>query len=184
MTHKAKFEPCRALAFGAFASLIASLSILAQSGGQFSVTQPTIVPGSGSSSEGIYRVESTVGQPLAGGAVLRGGLFTITSGFWTFVPPGPTAAQVSISGRVITAAGRGITGAVVTLRAQDGSIRTVGSSSFGRYKFDEVAVGETYIVSVTAKRFSFVRPTIVLEISDQISDLDFVAEPFHIGRSP
>ena len=86
-----------------------------------------------------------------------------------------TAAGVELSGRVMTANGNGVTGAIVTVTDQSGVARTTLTSSFGYYRFDDVQVGQTYIVSVGSKRFSFT-PRVV-QVVDNVSDLDFVAEP-------
>lgn len=95
---------------------------------------------------------------------------------WTISGPiGPTAALVSVSGRVITSNGIGIGDAVITLSAQDGSTRIARSSSFGYFRFDEVAVGETYLISISSKRYRFAQATIVRTPLDEITDLEFVS---------
>ena len=86
---------------------------------------------------------------------------------------GPSAASVSISGRVLTADGAGLRSAVVTMTDQQGVSRSVLTSSFGYYRFDDVAAGETYVISIAAKRFQF-EPR-VITLSDDISDVDFVS---------
>jgi hypothetical protein len=97
---------------------------------------------------------------------------------WAITSNAPTAAPVSISGRVLTAAGRGIRNAALTLTAADGSIRSTRSNTFGYYRFDSVVAGETYVVGVAAKGYTFAQPTRVVAVFDQITDLDFTAEAF------
>jgi hypothetical protein len=87
----------------------------------------------------------------------------------------PTAAGVSIAGRVISADGRGVRNANVTLRDASGNLRTAITSSFGYYRFDDVAVGQTYVCSVRSKRYQF-SPKVV-SLVDELTGLDFVAEP-------
>jgi len=85
----------------------------------------------------------------------------------------PTAANASVAGKVKTNDGRGLTNAIVTLTDSNGNTRSVRTSSFGSYRFNEVAVGETYTISVVAKRFQFT-PQIV-SVNDNVTDLDFTA---------
>jgi len=87
----------------------------------------------------------------------------------------PTAAHVSVGGRVVTASGMGIGKAAVTLMSPDGQMRTVLTSPFGFYHFDDVEVGFTYVLSVAAKRYTFTNPTITTGVVDEITGLDFIA---------
>ncbi len=86
----------------------------------------------------------------------------------------PTAANVSVSGRVLTSNGNGLRNAIVILTDSNGNSRNVRTGSFGYYSFDEVEVGATYIVAVRSKRFTFT-PQIV-SVNDNIGDLDFTAQ--------
>ncbi|MGB5014547.1 MAG: carboxypeptidase-like regulatory domain-containing protein, partial [Pyrinomonadaceae bacterium] len=95
---------------------------------------------------------------------------------WTLADFGPTAASVSISGRVVTANGNGINKAIVTLTNQGGDVRRVITNSFGYYRFDAVEAGQTYVLSVGSKRYSFVNPTLVVSPTDDATDIDFMAE--------
>ncbi len=86
-----------------------------------------------------------------------------------------TAAGVEISGRVLSsAAGRGLRNATVTLTDQKGNVRTALASPYGQYRFDDVESGQTYIISVRSRRFTFAPR--VLQITDSISNVDFVPE--------
>lgn len=87
----------------------------------------------------------------------------------------PTAANVSVAGRVVTANGYGVRNARVTLTGQNGAILTAISNSFGYYRFDRVASGETYVLNATARRYSFNPRTI--SVNDQMTDVDLVALP-------
>jgi hypothetical protein len=90
--------------------------------------------------------------------------------------PPPTAAAVAVSGKVSNAAGIGIGKARVTITAGDGSVRTVLTNPFGKYRFDDVFVGETYVVSVSAKGYTFINSSRVVQVEDTIDDLDFTAD--------
>lgn len=61
----------------------------------------------------------------------------------------------SISGRLLSAAGRNIVGVQVLLTASNGEIRSVYSNESGFYNFDKVTVGETYVISVISNRYNF-----------------------------
>ena len=87
----------------------------------------------------------------------------------------PTAAAVSISGRVVTAGGNGIRNARVLLTDQNGVTRTVITSAFGYYQFAGVQSGTTYVLNVSAKRFVFAPRVVAL--SDEVTDLELVASP-------
>ena len=67
----------------------------------------------------------------------------------------PTAASVSIGGRVVLPSDLGLTGAFVTLTDAQGVSRTTVTGKFGSFIFRDVAVGETYILRVSAKRYTF-----------------------------
>jgi hypothetical protein len=152
-----------------------AMPVFGQTGGPFAITQSTISSGV-ESSNGITAVASTSGQAAAGGA-LRGGPFTVTSGFWNFSPLAPTAAVATVSGRVTTSDGRGIRNAILTLTSPDGSIQTAVSGSFGYFEFADVIVGRTYTLEVFSKRFTFSQPIISVTVVDQVADLNFFAEP-------
>lgn len=84
----------------------------------------------------------------------------------------PTAAQVSVGGRV-SASGRGVGRATVTLTDANGSSRSALTNMFGFYRFDEIPVGQTYTVSVRHKKFEF-EPQIINPL-DELTDVDFTA---------
>jgi hypothetical protein len=87
----------------------------------------------------------------------------------------PTAAPAFLSGRVVTADGRGIRGARVTATGLDGVARTALTSTFGYYRFDDLTAGETYVVAVGSKSYRFVPRTVFL--ADSLTDVDFIADP-------
>jgi hypothetical protein len=89
-----------------------------------------------------------------------------------------TASTASISGRVTTANGNGIRNAnmILTGNSLPAPI-IVQTGSFGTYSFDNLRVGETYILQVGAKRFRFTNPTHVITLQGEITDMDFVANP-------
>ena len=95
--------------------------------------------------------------------------FSLTAGL------APTAASASISGRVTTPDGRGIRNATVALSSGGQRRLRVLTGTFGYYRFDDLQVGETYVLTVGAKRYTFANPTLVVSLDDEVSDADFTA---------
>ncbi len=91
------------------------------------------------------------------------------------VQAAPTAATVSIGGRVMTMSGRGIVNVRLTLTDSNGQVRTTTTTSFGYYRFDDVQAGETYILSASGKHYAFSQPLQVLNINDETNEINFIA---------
>jgi Concanavalin A-like lectin/glucanases superfamily len=85
----------------------------------------------------------------------------------------PTAANISIRGRILTSRGRGIARARVSLTNANGEIRRATANSFGYYSFDEVISGETYIINVTSKIYQF--NSQVITPNDNLDDVNFIS---------
>jgi hypothetical protein len=88
------------------------------------------------------------------------------------------AANASISGRVMTSNGNGIRNAVVSLSG--GTLTQpviVQTGPFGSYSFENLQVGQTYFLQVSAKRFRFSSPTRVITLQDNLEDMNFIANP-------
>ncbi len=96
---------------------------------------------------------------------------------WTLAELAPTAAEVSIGGRVFSANGNGISKVSVSLTDGNGVTRRAKTNSFGYYSFDLVEVGETYIISVMSKRYQFAQPTRVLSVKYELTEVNFAALP-------
>lgn len=86
-----------------------------------------------------------------------------------------TAANAEISGRVVNSFGRGIPRAMLTLQ-NSGSGTTVSaiSNSFGYFRFTEQPAGETYLLSIAAKKYTFNPNVQVINLTSSINDLVFV----------
>lgn len=91
-----------------------------------------------------------------------------------FINAALTASSVSVSGRVMASAGRGLTNAIVMLTGPDGSSQTVVTGRGGNFNFDHVDTGKTYIISVGSQRFSYEPQT--LTVNDSLSGLVFTPE--------
>jgi len=140
--------------------------------GTYQIEKSVIASGGGASSGGTYSLESTTGQPLAGG-FMQGSLYSVFSGFLT-PNLAPTAAGVTVAGRVLTPTGRGLTSATVLLTDAFGNTRTTRTSTFGYYRFEEVEAGQTYIFSVRSKRYQFAPQ--VIAVNEDMEDLNFTAQ--------
>ena len=86
----------------------------------------------------------------------------------------PSAAATSINGKVLSAAGRGIGNATVSVTDSVGNVRTAFSNGFGFYQIDGVIAGETYVITASAKRYSFAARTIT--VSDDLAEVDLVSD--------
>lgn len=88
-------------------------------------------------------------------------------------PNAPAASSsASIEGRVTTPTGLGLRNAIVILIDSQGVRRTATTSSFGIYTFANVATGETYVLSVSSKRYRFSPRT--LAVTGNLTDIDFI----------
>jgi len=90
---------------------------------------------------------------------------------------GPTAATVSVGGRITTSSGFGISQARVSITDAKGETHTVLSDESGYYHFDQAEAGQTYIVSVSRKRYQFMPSTQVVSVREDLNSVDFMALP-------
>ena len=87
----------------------------------------------------------------------------------------PTAASVTVSGRVLMPDGRGLRNVRVTLTDQNGYARTVITGARGAYHFAEVAVGELDVITVLSKSYSYAPQAVY--VTGEINELNFTASP-------
>lgn len=85
---------------------------------------------------------------------------------------GPTAASVSVGGRVLAPNGQGLRNAEVLL-VENGRTRVARTSTFGYFEFSDIQAGQAVVISVRSKRYEY-QPQIV---SLQDSALDLVFAP-------
>lgn len=149
------------------------------SNGNYTLTQTAIanggVSGNGASLGGNYSIEGTIGQSAAG-TNQQNGIYNFKPGFWTAQPPAPSAANVAVSGRVTTAYGQGIRNVRIAMSSGDGQVRYAVTGSFGFYRFDDVAAGQTYIMEIHSKRFRFEPSIRVITVMEELADVSFTAE--------
>ncbi len=160
-----------------FSSALLSLSVLSQTAPQFEIRQSVIANGGGfsegTSNGRTFGVTSTQAEAVAG-VNSTGPGFGVRGGFWQFFL-GPTAAHVSISGRVMALNGRPVSRAVVQILDASGVQRSVFTNVFGRFRFEGIEAGQTYIVDVRHRTLRFA-PSIV-SANDNIIDLEVVELP-------
>ena len=159
--------------------LCVAVSLTAQTGGNHDLSHNVIAGGGGRSQSvvGNFRLDGTVGQPSAG-TVSTGDTFNIRGGFWSMAPLVPNAALASISGRVVTARGRGLINVQVSVtNSLTSDTMSTQTTRSGSYRFSELPVGQTYIVSVAGRRFRFDPNTHIVVLNDDVTVEDFVALP-------
>lgn len=88
----------------------------------------------------------------------------------------PTAAGVSVAGRLTTPEGYGIRNAIMYLTQEDGTVVSARTGTFGYYRFDDIPAGQTAVLSVSSKRYSFSNPVRVVQLNDNVTDLDWVSD--------
>jgi hypothetical protein len=146
------------------------------SGGAFTLEKSVVAAGGASNlAGGSFALGATAGQ--AGAGQSGAGSFALRGGFWEFQPLAPTAAMVTVGGRVAMENGVGIANARILLTDSSGATRVTVSNSFGNFTFNDVPAGETYIFTAMHRRFAFTNPTQVFFIADSRGDLEFTAFP-------
>ncbi|MBV9240507.1 MAG: carboxypeptidase regulatory-like domain-containing protein [Acidobacteria bacterium] len=87
----------------------------------------------------------------------------------------PTAANVTVAGRVTTASGAGLRNAVMTLVDSHGVTHMTLTTAFGYYSFDNIETGQSVAVTVTSRKYVFAPNSRVITLNDAVTDLDFVS---------
>lgn len=126
-----------------------------------------------SAAEGLSAIEFVGGPPVALETV-----DTMINEVPTFYATGggvnvlaPTAAAASIGGTVTGADLRPVSGAVVNVADENGVVNTLRTNTFGRFRFDGLMTGRSYVVSVMDKRNSYASQLIVL--NDSVTGISF-----------
>ena len=94
---------------------------------------------------------------------------------FTSEPLSPTAAPVTVGGRIVDLAGRGAMGIQLGLfDPTTGQTRYALTNSFGYYYFDNVTAGHTYLMQVYSKRYTLRFDSVVLNVTNDMFDENFV----------
>jgi subtilisin family serine protease len=86
--------------------------------------------------------------------------------------PAPTAAQVTVAGRVLPRSGFGVRGVRVTITDAAGVARTVITNAFGYYRFGSVSTGQTYMIRAFGAHMAFSPRSI--SVTDTLDGVDLV----------
>lgn len=145
-------------------------------GGVYKLDQAVIASGGGTSADStgnLFRLDGSIGEPTAG-VTSSSGVYSVKGGFLNSPAFAPTAATVSISGRVQTADGSGLLNARVTLTDSMGSARTILTGKFGSFRFDEVEAGTVYIITINSRRYTFASQ--VISVTENLAGINFIAQ--------
>ncbi|MBK7933869.1 MAG: hypothetical protein IPK01_10275 [Acidobacteria bacterium] len=140
---------------------------------------PTVTPAEFADLK-VYHLEAGVWVDRTAPGNVYPTLCSLTPSFSPFAiakPLVPSSSTVSVSGRVLTANGQGIKNTILSLSLADGTVVRTRSSSFGYYRFDNVESGQSAVLSIHSKRYTFAQPNRVISISDDLTSVDFIAEP-------
>lgn len=87
------------------------------------------------------------------------------------------AAGASVSGRVMSSFGQGLSKVSVKItNLETGETFYTISNPFGRYGFEDLQIGVNYVVSVNSKQYQFQPNSKVITLLDAVEDLDFISE--------
>ncbi len=90
---------------------------------------------------------------------------------------GPTAADVTIAGRVTDKGGEvaiaNVILQLVPIRGEE--VYTARTNGFGYYSFEGIPSGEAYVLTIVRKGYTFGPPSMFLNVDDNIQGLDFIA---------
>jgi len=132
-----------------------------------SVTNPAPLAGINNGNVNFSVAANNTGASRTGTITVAGTPITITQA------AAPTAATVTVSGRVVGSDGGGVRGAIVTMTSMGGIQRSALTNAFGYYTFDSVQSGASYLMQATAKRYTFSARTV--SVSDTLANVDFVS---------
>ncbi len=172
-------------------ALTSTVNAQIASGGIYALERSVIASGGGESTGGNFKIEGTGGQSAAG-VTMTNSTFSLTGGFWIPVQLAPTAAGVSVGGRVINSLSQqqtdevlnpkeiqnlsGIGGAHVTLTGGPLTApRVVLTNRFGFFEFTDVEAGHYYVVTVRHKKYGFAQQTQAFTLFDNRCDIVFQA---------
>lgn len=123
---------------------------------------------------GIFDEDPPAGDSI--GQVQNGSIIDPTK---VHIVGAPTAANVSVEGRVIDQRGAGIANALVSIvDGSSGEVYSTRTNSLGFFRVDSLEAGGFYLISVSHKRYRFPGGPTAQTIGDDMTGLTFV------GRLP
>jgi hypothetical protein len=92
-------------------------------------------------------------------------------------PTSPTAANIFIKGRVVNKFGRGISNASLSLlNGRTNETFYVRTNQFGYFLFEDLPIGDVYVLTVNHKQYQFAQNQQVLQPMDNLDQIVFTAE--------
>ncbi len=138
------------------------------------VSQPAPVDTDGDGMSDNYETANGLNASDAN-AITAGGRSNLENYLNSLTQAAPTAALVTMGGRVLTVRGRGIRNAHVEFTDQNGAKHYTLTNSFGYYRFANVQAGGTYVITAASKQYTFNEPSQVVNINGERDDINFVA---------
>jgi hypothetical protein len=156
-------------------------------GGDFTLEQDVVAGGGNEANDltgTLIKVEGTIGQNAVG-TKFSGGEFTLLGGFWQPADPAPTAAGVTVSGRVVSDAGQtqntgnlqGVPNAILMLTG--GLLtapRAVRTNQLGNFTFEGIEPGHFYVLRVWHRVYLFSEDTQWFTLTENLSNVIFRAD--------
>lgn len=176
--HTKSLAPTFAVIFALFLAS-GSVCVFAQSGGNYDLSHSVIAGGGEKSAGAAYQVAGTIAQAVAGTvstgtSTTTNTQYSVRGGFWAFGQLAPTAAAVSLSGRVFSGKGAGIIRRVrIVLTDGSGLERSTQTNGFGYYRFDDLEVGKLYIVRAQSLNFAFTPESYAFVLMEERDDVNF-----------
>jgi len=150
-------------------------SLMAQSGGSYNLEQNVIGNGGWRSDGGGFTVLGTMGQGNAG-SIAAGGGFHLIDGLWAIENSTANSPFVTISGTITRASGNGIPRVLVTITNQRTNLSYQAlSQAHGYYEITAIPTNENYVISVSHSHFQFESNSILLFVSQDRSNVNFVS---------
>ena len=87
---------------------------------------------------------------------------------------GPTAAGVGVAGMAMSAVGRPVSNAMVTLTGPAGESYVSRTNAFGYFQFANIPSGQDYVIAVASKRYSFTPQ--VVRVADELVNVNLIAQ--------
>ena len=153
-------------------------------GGDFTLAQDVVAGGGNVADDTtgtLLKVEGTTGQNAVG-TKFSGGEFTLLGGFWQPDDLAPTAAGVTLSGRVVlepvqtqnTGNRQGVPNAILTLTG--GLLtapRVVRTNQLGNFTFEGIEPGHFYVLRVWHRVYLFSEETQWFTLTENLSNVLF-----------
>jgi hypothetical protein len=87
-----------------------------------------------------------------------------------------TSAMVNVGGRVTSASGRSISGALIEMTNSEGIVRSVYTGKSGNYNFADIEIGQILVLEVKANCYNFSERMRVVSLNEELTTLDFTAD--------